>query len=293
MREFHYRIPWQASGRRPGHHRSRSAGAGHEFRGHAPLLRELDARRLDVHASLRDPFGRAAGLWHVRTYDQRSAIRVVLLADLSASMGVDAARRKLALLAEFTAALAYSAWRAGDAFGCFGADQRLRPEFTRPPSHARAVGPAVAQALRGFRATGTSAAGLFDAARAIGRERALVFLASDFHLPDEQLEALLRALGRHGVVPVVLWDDGDTTLPASGFATAVDAESGARRFLWLRPALRARFEAQVAQRRQDLAARLARHGTQPLVLAPPFDVDAVNAYFHAPGRTPVHASADV
>ena len=100
MKEIHYSIRWLARSQRQGHHRSRTPGAGYEFRGHAPLLRELDARRLDVHASLRDPIGYAAGQWQVRTYVQRATIRLVVLADLSASMSADSTRRKMALLAD-------------------------------------------------------------------------------------------------------------------------------------------------------------------------------------------------
>jgi uncharacterized protein (DUF58 family) len=284
MREVHYRIAWFAGGRRPGQHRSRSRGAGYEFRGHAPLLRELDARRLDVHASLRDPFGYAAGLWQVRTFDQRSAIRVVVLADLSASMSADGTQRKMALLADLTASLAYSASRAGDAFGFFGADAALRREFVQYPGHIRGGGLRIAERLRTFVATGAGADGLIDAAHLLGRTRALVFLASDLHLPDAALERLLAALSPHAVVPVVLWDEQEHSLPAAGFTSVVDAESGAHRFLWLRPALRARFEQHVQDRRAAITQRLTRHGMPPLFLTPPFDADLVSAYFHASGR---------
>lgn len=292
MREIHYRIHWYAGGRRPGHHRSRSGGAGYEFRGHAPLLRELDARRLDVHASLRDPFGYAAGLWQIRTYYQRSAVRVVLLADLSASMGADATRRKMVLLADFAATLAYSAWRAGDAFGFFGADERLRTEFTAPPSRTRGAGMRVAEALREFAATGASADGLLEAARSLGRARSLVFLASDFHLADPTIDRLMSELTPHSVVPVVFWDEQERNLPARGFTTLVDAESGARRFLWLRPALRTRFAQRMSARRAHLAQHLGRFGAPPLFLTAPFDADAVSAYFHAPAAAPRTGVAD-
>jgi hypothetical protein len=293
VQEIHYRIHWFAGGRRPGHHRSRSPGAGYEFRGHAPLLRELDARRLDVHASLRDPLGYAAGLWQVRTYHQRSAIRVFILADLSASMSTGATRRKLALLADLTESMAYSASRAGDAFGFLAADRKVRDEFMLAPLHGRGAGARIATQLRAFVPDGKSADGLLDAAVRIGRARALVLLASDFHLADAMIDRLLAALSPHAVVPVVLWDEQEHSLPAAGFTTVVDAESGARRFLWLRPALRARFAERVRERRASLTRRLTRQGVPPLFLTAPFDADAVTAYFHAPGRPdPARATAD-
>jgi hypothetical protein len=195
----------------------------------------------------------------------------------------------MALLAELTATLAYSASRAGDAFGFFGADSGLRKDFVQYPSHTRSGGLRIAERLRTFVATGAGVEGLIDAAYLLGRARALVFLASDLHLPDATLERLLAALSPHAVVPVVLWDEQEHTLPAAGFTSVVDAESGARRFLWLRPALRARFEQQVRDRRAVITQRLTRHAIPPLFLTSPFDPDVVSAYFQAPGPEPAAA----
>src|SRR5574341_1204843 len=116
IQEFHYRVSWHAATHRPGHHRGARAGAGFEFIGHAPLLAARDPRRLDVRASLADPFGE----WKVRQFRQRATVPVWLVADLSASMGFQGRRRKLDVLADFTASLGYSAWRTGDPFGFLG-----------------------------------------------------------------------------------------------------------------------------------------------------------------------------
>ena len=67
IRELHYRIGGAATGLLPGAHRSRSGNAGFEFCGHAALHDAPDARRLDLHASLRDPFG----AWIVRRSSER------------------------------------------------------------------------------------------------------------------------------------------------------------------------------------------------------------------------------
>ena len=57
VRELHYQVSAPVLGHFPGHHRSTRGGSGFEFRGHAALLDAPDPRRLDFHASLRDPFG--------------------------------------------------------------------------------------------------------------------------------------------------------------------------------------------------------------------------------------------
>ncbi len=277
MVEFHYRVPWLAEGSRPGHHRARCAGAGFEFRGHATLHAEPDARRLDVRASINDP----SRNWQVRVFNQRSSIRVILLADLSASMGFEGRHRKFELIAAFTESAAYSAARAGDAFGFIGADARVRKEFFRPPRAARGAGAPLAQRLRTFIADGDGAGGLPAAANLLGRQRALIFLLSDFHWPAPLMESTLAALTRHAVVPVVLWDEAELKLPRSGFATLVDAESGTTRFIWLRRGLREAFARQIDERREYLLRTFLRFCRAPLYLRAPFDADAVTDYFFA------------
>jgi len=91
--------------------------------------------------------------------------------------------------------------------------------------------------------------------------------------------ACWQPLSAHAVVPVVLWDEQEHTLPAAGFASVVDAESGAKRFLWLRPTLRARFEQRVQQRRSELTRRLTHQGLPPLFLTAPLDADCGERVF--------------
>ncbi len=77
IRELHYRVAGAAVGLFPGHHRSRSGASGFEFRGHAALQDAPDVRRLDLHASLRDPFGG----WIVRLHSERKSIPVAMVAN--------------------------------------------------------------------------------------------------------------------------------------------------------------------------------------------------------------------
>jgi hypothetical protein len=101
--EFQYRIAWPAPGFFPGCHKSRRGESGLAFRGHASLLAARDPRRLDLMASLRNPLGE----WVVRVYEQPMSIPVILLADLSGSMGCGERTRNLGVLADFAESLAY------------------------------------------------------------------------------------------------------------------------------------------------------------------------------------------
>jgi uncharacterized protein (DUF58 family) len=278
IRELHYRIGGAATGLFPGAHRSRSGDGGFEFRGHAALHDAPDVRRLDLHASLRDPFEG----WIVRRSSERRSIPVVMVADLSASMGFDGPVRKLDVLADFTASLAWSAARNGDSFGFVGCDDHIRSELTLPQTRRRGAGLALAQALRAWRPVGRSARALHDAHRHLPRQRALLFLVSDFHLPLPDVAQVLASLAAHDVVPVVMWQPVEFSLGARhGLAQVQEPEGGEQRWLWWRPALRERWLAQHAARRAALLRIFRAQRLAPLWMPGAFDADAVTRHFLA------------
>ena len=282
MKEFSYRIAQPALGHSPGHHRSRSGDSGHEFRGHVPLHDAPDVRRIDLHASLRDPMGQ----WLARVASERKAVPVYAVADLSASMGFVGERRKLDVLADFTQSLAWSAWRTGDAFGFVGCDEAVRTDWLQPLTRTRGAGQVLAKRLRRFEPGGRTALGLGSVHRWLRRQRSLVFLVSDFHLPLVQLDALLASLAHHEVVPVLLWDRAEFEPPQHSvgglgrLGVLEDAETGQRRVLWLRRSVRERWQRHMAERRDALATTFRRHRVRPLTLLDGFDADAVTAHFH-------------
>lgn len=279
--EFHYRIPWRPRGQRPGHHRGSVFGAGQEFGGYAPLGRAPDPRRLDPRATLADPLG----TWQVRLYQQRAAIPVWLIGDLSGSMSAPAGGGKMQRLQELAASLAYSVHRTGDAFGFMGCDDRIVADLLLPPTHARGAGAEVAARLAAYTPASADASGLLGAAGYIGRRRSLIFLASDFHLPQPLLESVLESLAPHDVVPVVVWDElrsdgGFQTLPRVGLIELQDAESGRRRTVLLRPRLHARWRHGFAQRSHVLNQCFARFGLRPFHIGRQFRPQAMTAYFY-------------
>lgn len=272
--EFHYRARFHARSLIPGAHASRVRGSGQQVAALVPLAQGRDTRRLDLRASLRDPFGQ----WWVREFEQRASIAVVAMVDLSASMALgpaDAARA-------FVAALADSAARVGDAFGLlpFGDVSSARPVLR--PTRVRAAAGAALGGLDAAAFDAPSAGGLGEACAQLPRQPALVFLVSDFQMPPAAVDDALGRMARHDVVPVWLRDPADPrTAPRFGLVELRDAESGRRRVVWMRPAVR---EAWLARRRAHeaaLAEVFARHDTQALVIAGTFDADAVTDHFAA------------
>jgi hypothetical protein len=254
-----------------------------DVRGFAPLASYPDARRLDLHASASDPFGR----WIVRLPRQRSSATLIVLADLSASMSFGRAARKQDALADLVDALGHSAWRVGDSVGFVGADAALQDRWMLAPTRSRGATVELARRLRDAHLSGAGAGAITLAAQRVGwRRDALVFLVSDFHWPEPLLEAACAALASRHVVPAVLWAPNEFDgWPRRGVAELQDLESGERRTVWFRPALADAMARAGAQRRAELRQRFARHGWRPFFCDGAFDASALNAYFHGQDRT--------
>jgi hypothetical protein len=288
--EFLYRLPGRASGARPGTHRGRLPGDGVEFAGHARLLDHPDPRRVDLRASLADPFGQ----WLVRVQRERAAVPVRLLADVSGSMRFGRPA-KLEVVATFAEALGRSAFRLGDAVELVAFDARRRDDLHVPARLARGAGVRMAAQLRDAAASREDApararplrgavspvdTGLLDAASTQAGRPGLVFVASDFHGSLDTLDVALGRLSAAVVVPLVVWDPTEIEPPAGrGLARLHESESAAQRTLWLRPSLRARWRERVAARRAELDGVFARHGRRPFRMTGAFDADALSRYF--------------
>ena len=281
--EFIYRVSWPARGMRPGMHTSRRAGMGQLFSGYASLLDYPDPRRLDVRASVRDPFG----MLYTRVYRQRSAINVIMVADLSASMRFADKQR---FLSDCVAAVARSAHGGGDAFGFIGIgqgsmrgtsdDRNRRDAFYLPASFRRGGVDDLLRRLADPLPLGGTVDDKPALAERLPQRRALVFLVSDFHWPTGRLARILAHLARHDVVPVVVWDAREyADLPRRGLVHLVDPETGRRRTLWMRQALAEQWREAYAGRRAELTRRFTRSGRPPLFAGPHFVASTFTDYF--------------
>jgi uncharacterized protein with von Willebrand factor type A (vWA) domain len=247
-----YRVHWRTAGIRPGAFRGMQSGPGERFRTSVPLHARADPRRIDVRATLRDPLG---GVW-VRDFEQQTALKVLVLADVSASMRYVGSHDKMVQVQRIAAALARSAWRNGDAF------EWLERKLAQCSPQ------------------GSSARGLLQVAARLPHRRALVFLLSDFHWPAADLDALMRRLAHHSVVPVVLWDPAEAqAIHRHGIAVLRDLESGARRFVWLRPALVESLRARRRDREAELRRICASFGSTPFFVRDRFDPIELTRYF--------------
>jgi uncharacterized protein (DUF58 family) len=218
---------------------------------------------------------------YVRIFNQKSATPVFVMCDLSGSMQYGVPHTKLTTAAEITRSVAQSATRNGDPAAFVGFDDELRDEWlctlsARPHSMLE-----LADRLENHLPNEVGAGALLDSARVLPRERSLIFLISDFHMPLEQLEEALLVMLRHHIVPVVLWNSTEyKDLPEFGVTSINDPETGERRTLFLRASYRQRILDTFAARRQAIEDMFMKFDMQPFFVEDQFDADLLTDYFH-------------
>ncbi len=276
-KEFTYQIGWRARGRHPGRHASLQRGLGMEFKGHAPLIAYPDPRRIDLRQTIRDPFEQ---IW-VKISNQKSSVPIYVVCDLSGSMSFSGSMRKLEVAADITKAAAWSAFRVNDPFGFIGFDDQVREDWMFHSSVRVHGAFDLADRLASYKPGHISARGMGDVLRFLSRERSLILLVSDFHMPLNELEQALSSMYRHHIVPLVLWDSAEyRNLPELGVANITDSETGARRTLFLRKDLRARILQAFEDRRAALEKLFMRFDMPPLFIEDGFNADDLTEYFY-------------
>lgn len=254
-----YRLAWRSRRVDAGAHRAAQAGAGGLFRDLASLLEHPDPRRIDVRRTLSDPYEAL----HVRRFEQPGSIDVVMLIDVSASVGFEGHMRKMAVAAELAGVLARSARRIGDRFGLVAAGGGDEPSLVIAPTRSRASETEMIAGLGSLRPAGRGTGGLAAAAATLGRRRALVFLVSDFHFPEEEAASLLDSLRVHDVVPILLRDRAEIDgLPRWGLLSLADLETGRLELIVMRPGLRKAWEQRDRERRAMIRRLAIRHGRE-------------------------------
>ena len=273
---IHYHVRWRPSGYQPGASRSIVAGIGDQLRSVVLLRDHPDPRRLDLRASLRDPF---ANIW-VRDFNLNSALKVIVLVDTSSSMGYVGRVNRMHVAQEVASQLALSAYRSGDAFGLYAASESIDKQCMLPPKANRGAWLWVNHHFAKIKPQGKNVDGLFAAVPYLPQKRSLVFLISDFRWPTGKLKLLLKKMSHHDVVPVMLQDPAEIDeVPKSGIAILRDAETGAGQFVWMRPSLQARMQALRSEHVKSVEDARRMYGSKPFVVKGEFSTALLTKYF--------------
>lgn len=257
-----YRVDWISRSLRGGAHRSRHTGGPGTLRDVVPFLRSPDPRRIELRQSIRDPWETL----YTRRFEQPSAIDVVLLGDVSGSMGFRGVSDKLKHLAALAEVLAHSARRIGDRFSFIACDSTIRSELCVAATKRKGGEPEMSKRIASFRPLERDASGLLEAGQNLAGRRKFVVLVSDFRIASQQLICVLEALAEHDVLPIVLNDAAEVeALPNWGFAELGDLEDGTTRLLFLRPALKQQIVAREQERMSGLKSLLSQYTREPLI----------------------------
>jgi uncharacterized protein (DUF58 family) len=249
----------------PGEHLTPQVGSGTELAMIRPYFPGDDVRQIDWNATarLREP--------HVRVHVGERALTARLVLDVSASMGFGTAdRRKIDVAEGVALAVGHVATRRGNRLGvvAFGGGE---PRMLRPRQGRLGLLALLAELRRGAEPEGGGATSLGTALEhvaALGRQRGLVVIVSDFRGPRDW-EGPLRALrARHGVMAVEIVDPREQELVSAGDLWLVDPETGRQIHVdTRRRKLRERFAAAAAADRAEVAQALRRTGADHVVLS--------------------------
>jgi uncharacterized protein (DUF58 family) len=261
---FDYKTTALVSSMMPGGHKSRQRGPGSDFYRKTHFLDEPEPARIDLNASLTDPFESL----QVRSYRQRSKLDVLVLIDGSSSMLYD---NKVAIISTLFDSICQSVDAASDNLTAFLLTDQLQ---------AISDVDALRAAFNQLGPENNRAGAYTEILRTLPSRPSLIFLLSDFHWPDWQLQAMLTALSAHTVVPVITWQSREyDDYPLWRFVEMTDLETGKSTLVFVTPAQRQLLKQRYQQRREYLNTQCRAHNQRPFWLLDNYEPAQMNRYF--------------
>lgn len=230
-----------------GQYHSAFKGRGMEFEEVREYQPGDDVRTIDWNVTAR------TGRPFVKNYREERELTVMLLVDVSASQDFGTRQQlKSELVAELGATLAFSAIQNNDKVGLILFTDRIE-RFVPARKGTRHVLRVVRELLY-HEPVGrqTDVAAALEYLNRVLRRRAVVFLISDFQAPD--FRGPLRVVRhRHDLIPVIVGDERERTLPPVRFVEVLDPETDEQLLVDTSSrAFRRRFSALAARRRAAL-----------------------------------------
>ena len=190
-----------------------------------------DIRTIDWNVTAR--FGHP----YIKVFDEERELTVILMVDLSGSLIFgSSAKTKQQVAAELSAILAFSALGNNDKVGMILFTDKV--EKFVPPRKGRTHVLRIISEVLSFEPKGksTNIKGALEYMNGVIKRRSIVFLISDFLDPDPvhplEYGKIMQVIGRrHDLVPIVLNDKREESIPDIGLVKLVDAETGAERWI--------------------------------------------------------------
>ncbi|HPF38652.1 MAG TPA: DUF58 domain-containing protein [Phycisphaerae bacterium] len=222
IRRIQIRTSHMASDVFAGHYHSAFKGQGMEFEEVREYQAGDDIRNIDWNVTARQ------GRPFIKRFREEREQTVMLLVDASASQAFGArGPLKRDVVTEIGATLAFSAITNNDKVGLVIFSDRIE-KHVQPAKGTRHVLRVIRELLTTTPAGhGTDIAAALDHLNLVLRRRAVVFIISDFKSPDYEPQ-LRVARRRHDIVPIVVTDPAEQTIPPMGIVDWIDNETGRR-----------------------------------------------------------------
>ncbi len=222
IRRIQIRTSHMASDVFAGHYHSAFKGQGMEFEEVREYQPGDDIRNIDWNVTARQ------GRPFIKRFREEREQTVMLLVDASASQAFGTTGPlKRDVVTEIGATLAFSAITNNDKVGLIIFSDRIE-NHVQPAKGTRHVLRVIRELLTCTpTGRGTDIAGALEHLNHVLRRRAVVFIVSDFRAPDYEPQ-LRIARRRHDIVPIIVSDPGERTLPPLGIVEWIDNETGAR-----------------------------------------------------------------
>ena len=203
-----------------GQYQSAFKGRGIEFEEVRPYQVGDDIRAIDwnVTARVGEPF--------IKLFREERELAVRLIVDLSASQGLGTNHQtKRDLVAELSASLAFAAIKNNDKVGLVLFTDDI--EKSIPPGKGSRHGLRMIREILFTQPMGhgTNISGAIEHLSRTAKRRSVVFIVSDFMDSDYE-KSLKVARRKHDIIPVVVSDRRELTMPNVGLLRLRDAETG-------------------------------------------------------------------
>ncbi|HCC49065.1 MAG TPA: DUF58 domain-containing protein [Elusimicrobia bacterium] len=251
-----------------GQYQSVFKGRGIEFSEVREYVPGDDVRTIDwnVTARANKPF--------IKRYIEERELTLMILCDVSASQAFGSSSKpKSEAAAELAAMFAFSALKNSDKSGLLLFSDK--PELYIPPRKGKNHSLRIIRELLAYapKSRGTDVAMALRMANRVMKRSGIVILISDFNAPDYTREVRLTAR-RHDLIPVVITDRFERSLPAAGaLLVSEDLETGGDFTADLAsPGYRAAYEKEAAGRRAAMEEVLRSSGSDWIDIDPALPV---------------------
>ena len=274
--DFQYKLFGSSNSSRPGSHKSSARGSGMEFNRLVSLQQYPDPRRLDLRASIIDPYER----WLVREFKQRSAVSVFAIVDLSASVRFNGLQNGKNLIIKILTSVMNSTRRYGDRFGLVGFDNKFRKDWFIPATQRVPVNFDTLNLQFSSGKSGRGHKGLMEVPNWLPKEKCLLFFISDFHISLNFLSYFFSRTISHQVVPLILEDEVEHAgYDRFGFAFLSDSETRRKKLVLLTKKFKDKLKKNYEKRDRQLLSICREFNCRPAKILGDFDPKELTEHF--------------